>query len=108
MLVCQTTPYTCNCGTTGQSVGAFLARGVTGFGREGNDYVGKGLSGGRIIIRPNTEFRGAGSRQYYLRQYGVVWRDSLVRLSLTVWLENVSLCVIRGDRDCGRNRRPRL
>jgi len=25
---------------------------------EGNDYVGKGLSGGRIIIRPNTEFRG--------------------------------------------------
>lgn len=25
---------------------------------EGNDYVGKGLSGGRIIVRPNTEFRG--------------------------------------------------
>ena len=39
-------------GTAGQSFGAFLARGVslelTG---DGNDYVGKGLSGGRVIVR---------------------------------------------------------
>ena len=46
-------------GTAGQSVGAFLARGITlDLVGEGNDYVGKGLSGGRIIVRPNTEFRG--------------------------------------------------
>ncbi|GGX52746.1 glutamate synthase-related protein [Undibacterium squillarum] len=46
-------------GTAGQSAGAFLAKGVTlDLVGEGNDYVGKGLSGGRIIIRPNTEFRG--------------------------------------------------
>ncbi|MFZ6692317.1 glutamate synthase-related protein [Undibacterium sp. SXout20W] len=46
-------------GTAGQSAGAFLAQGVTlDLVGEGNDYVGKGLSGGRIIIRPNTEFRG--------------------------------------------------
>jgi glutamate synthase (NADPH/NADH) large chain len=46
-------------GTAGQSAGAFLAKGVTiDLIGEGNDYVGKGLSGGRIIIRPNTEFRG--------------------------------------------------
>jgi glutamate synthase (NADPH) large chain len=40
-------------GTAGQSFGAFLARGVT-FELEGdaNDYVGKGLSGGRIVVRP--------------------------------------------------------
>jgi glutamate synthase (NADPH/NADH) large chain len=40
-------------GTAGQSFGAWLARGVT-FELEGeaNDYVGKGLSGGRIIIYP--------------------------------------------------------
>ncbi|MBO6538044.1 MAG: glutamate synthase large subunit [Rhizobiaceae bacterium] len=40
-------------GTAGQSFGAFLARGVS-FSLEGeaNDYVGKGLSGGRIVIRP--------------------------------------------------------
>jgi glutamate synthase (NADPH/NADH) large chain len=46
-------------GTAGQSAGAFLAHGITlDLVGEGNDYVGKGLSGGRIIVRPNTEFRG--------------------------------------------------
>ena len=43
-------------GTAGQSFGAFLAHGVTFhlYG-EANDYVGKGLSGGRIIIQPAPE-----------------------------------------------------
>ncbi|AXK83122.1 glutamate synthase large subunit [Pseudolabrys taiwanensis] len=43
-------------GTAGQSFGAWLAKGVT-FELEGdaNDYVGKGLSGGRIIIKPSTD-----------------------------------------------------
>ncbi len=46
-------------GTAGQSVGAFLAHGITlDLVGDANDYVGKGLSGGRIIVRPNTEFRG--------------------------------------------------
>jgi glutamate synthase (NADPH/NADH) large chain len=46
-------------GTAGQSACAFLAAGITvDLVGEGNDYVGKGLSGGRIIVRPNTEFRG--------------------------------------------------
>ena len=46
-------------GTAGQSAGAFLAHGITlDLVGEANDYVGKGLSGGRIIVRPNTEFRG--------------------------------------------------
>ena len=40
-------------GTAGQSFGAFLAKGVTfDLEGEGNDYVGKGLSGGRIIVKP--------------------------------------------------------
>jgi glutamate synthase (NADPH) large chain len=40
-------------GNAGQSFGAFLAHGVT-FELEGdaNDYVGKGLSGGRLVVRP--------------------------------------------------------
>ncbi|WP_027947316.1 glutamate synthase large subunit [Amycolatopsis taiwanensis] len=40
-------------GTAGQSFGAFLPRGITLrlFG-DANDYVGKGLSGGRIVVRP--------------------------------------------------------
>ena len=40
----------------GQSLGAWLAQGVTvELAGEGNDYVGKGLSGGRIIIYPPAE-----------------------------------------------------
>lgn len=40
-------------GSAGQSFGAFLAKGITFRLRgEGNDYVGKGLSGGRVIITP--------------------------------------------------------
>jgi glutamate synthase (NADPH/NADH) large chain len=47
-------------GTAGQSAAAFLAHGITlDLVGEGNDYVGKGLSGGRIIVRPNKDFRGA-------------------------------------------------
>jgi glutamate synthase (NADPH/NADH) large chain len=43
-------------GNAGQSFGAFLARGVT-FELQGatNDYVGKGLSGGRIVVYPDPE-----------------------------------------------------
>ena len=43
-------------GCAGQSLGAFLARGITiKLAGDGNDYVGKGLSGGKIIIHPPIE-----------------------------------------------------
>ena len=43
-------------GCAGQSFGAFLAPGLTfELSGEANDYVGKGLSGGRIIIKPEPE-----------------------------------------------------
>jgi len=43
-------------GSAGQSFGAFLARGVTfTLAGDANDYVGKGLSGGKLIIRPSTK-----------------------------------------------------
>ena len=46
-------------GTAGQSFGAFLARGITlELTGEANDYVGKGLSGGRIVVKPAQDFRG--------------------------------------------------
>ncbi|MDP2808614.1 MAG: glutamate synthase-related protein [Rhodocyclaceae bacterium] len=46
-------------GTAGQSFGAFLANGITlDLIGEGNDYVGKGLSGGRLVVRPPDAFRG--------------------------------------------------
>ncbi|MEC9344166.1 MAG: glutamate synthase large subunit, partial [Pseudomonadota bacterium] len=45
-------------GTAGQSFGAFLARGVSfNLEGDGNDYVGKGLSGGRIVVRPPRNAR---------------------------------------------------
>jgi len=50
-------------GTGGQSYGAFLASGITFYLiGEANDYTGKGLSGGRVIVRPSIDFRGDATR----------------------------------------------
>jgi glutamate synthase (NADPH) large chain len=47
-------------GSAGQSLGAFLAKGITlTLEGEANDYVGKGLSGGRIIVYPPRASRFA-------------------------------------------------
>jgi glutamate synthase (NADPH/NADH) large chain len=47
-------------GSAGQSMGAFLAKGVTlTLEGEANDYVGKGLSGGRLIVYPPRESKFA-------------------------------------------------
>jgi glutamate synthase (NADPH/NADH) large chain len=82
-------------GTAGQSFGAWLAKGVTlELEGECNDYVGKGLSGGRIIVRPpadagivpeqsiivgNTVLYGAISGECYFR--GVAGERFAVRNS---------------------------
>jgi glutamate synthase (NADPH) large chain len=43
-------------GTAGQSFGAFLMKGVSiDLEGDANDYVGKGLSGGRIVVRPSSK-----------------------------------------------------
>jgi glutamate synthase (NADPH) large chain len=73
-------------GTAGQSFGAWLAKGMTiELAGEGNDYVGKGLSGGRLVIYPpansklvpeeniivgNTVLYGAISGECYFRGVG--------------------------------------
>jgi glutamate synthase (NADPH/NADH) large chain len=45
-------------GTAGQSFGAFLAAGISfDLIGDGNDYVGKGLCGGRIVVRPPDNTR---------------------------------------------------
>ena len=50
-------------GTGGQSFGAFLAKGITLYLiGDANDYTGKGLSGGRIVVRPSIDFRGEAIR----------------------------------------------
>ncbi|MEY3020498.1 MAG: hypothetical protein RLZZ272_1482, partial [Actinomycetota bacterium] len=46
-------------GSAGQSFGAFVTRGVElVLEGEANDYVGKGLGGGRIVVRPPTDDAG--------------------------------------------------
>ena len=50
-------------GTGGQSYGAFLAQGITFYLiGDANDYTGKGLSGGRIVVRPSIDFRGDSTK----------------------------------------------
>lgn len=89
---------TINCmfnGTAGQSFGAFLVKGVTfRLVGDSNDYIGKGLSGGKIIVVPppestfkpeeniiigNTSFYGATSGEAFIR--GVAGERFCVRNS---------------------------
>ena len=96
-------------GSAGQSFGAFLPKGVTlRLEGDANDYVGKGLSGGRVIVRPdraadhlaeysviagNTLAYGATSGELFLR--GRVGERFCVRNSgATVVAEGV------GDHGC--------
>ena len=51
-------------GSAGQSFGAFVPRGITlRLEGDANDYVGKGLSGGRIIVRPPERLRRSSPRR---------------------------------------------
>jgi len=95
-------------GTAGQSFGAFLAHGVTfDLVGEANDYVGKGLSGGRLVVRPpedskivpeksiivgNTVLYGAIAGECYFR--GVAGERFAVRNS-------GALAVVEGVGDHG-------
>jgi len=95
-------------GTAGQSFGAWLAHGVTlDLVGEANDYVGKGLSGGKIIVRPhpnsgikpeesiivgNTVLYGAISGECYFR--GIAGERFAVRNSGAV-------AVVEGTGDHG-------
>jgi glutamate synthase (NADPH/NADH) large chain len=51
-------------GSAGQSFGAFLPRGITlRLEGDANDYLGKGLSGGRLMVRPPAEARFTAEEQ---------------------------------------------
>jgi len=71
-------------GTAGQSFGAWLARGIT-FELEGdtNDYTGKGLSGGRIIVRPTADA-------------GIVPEDSIIVGNTVLYGAIEGECYFRG------------
>ena len=81
-------------GTSGQSFAAFLAKGITfELTGEGNDYVGKGLCGGRIIINPPVAFRGLAHENIIIGNtvmYGATTGESYFR-------------GVAGERFCVRN-----
>jgi glutamate synthase (NADPH) large chain len=95
-------------GTAGQSFGAFVPKGITlRLIGDANDYVGKGLSGGRIVVRPHPDAQftaeqniiagnvilyGATSGELFLR--GVVGERFCVRNS-------GALAVVEGVGDHG-------
>ena len=81
-------------GTSGQSFAAFLAKGITfELTGEGNDYVGKGLCGGRIVIKPPIAFRGISHENIIIGNtvmYGATTGESYFR-------------GVAGERFCVRN-----
>jgi glutamate synthase (NADPH/NADH) large chain len=81
-------------GTAGQSFGAFLARGITlELTGEANDYVGKGLSGGKIVVKPPQEFKGKPSENIIVGNtvlYGAIEGEVFFR-------------GVAGERFCVRN-----
>ena len=63
-------------GSAGQSFGAFLARGVTmRLEGDSNDYLGKGLSGGKIIVHPPKDAGFNPAENIVARQYSALWRN---------------------------------
>jgi glutamate synthase (NADPH/NADH) large chain len=71
-------------GTAGQSFGAFLARGISfDLIGDGNDYVGKGLSGGRIVIRPSDDAK-------------IVAEDSIIVGNTVLYGATEGECYFRG------------
>ncbi|SFL68109.1 glutamate synthase large subunit [Methylobacterium pseudosasicola] len=70
-------------GTAGQSFGAWVAAGVTiELTGHGNDYVGKGLSGGKLIIRPSDALRSPPDRTIMVGNtvlYGAIAGECYIR-----------------------------
>ena len=63
-------------GSAGQSFGAFVPRGITlTLEGDANDYVGKGLSGGKLIVYPPTARDVRRRGQHHHRQRRALRRD---------------------------------
>ncbi|MGE3488710.1 MAG: glutamate synthase large subunit [Vicinamibacterales bacterium] len=70
-------------GSAGQSFGAFLPRGITlTLAGEANDFVGKGLSGGRLVVRPPRNAAFAAEENVIIGNvalYGATSGEAFVR-----------------------------
>ena len=78
----ETIRITCT-GSAGQSFGAFIPRGITlRLEGEANDYVGKGLSGGRLVVVPPRGSRFAAEHNVIIGNvalYGATGGDAFIR-----------------------------
>ncbi|AVF04013.1 glutamate synthase large subunit [Devosia indica] len=71
-------------GTAGQAFGAFLSKGISiDMIGDANDYVGKGLSGGRIVVRPSDKV-------------GIVPEDSIIVGNTVLYGAISGECYFRG------------
>ena len=70
-------------GTSGQSLAAFLAAGVTiDLTGQANDYVGKGLSGGKLIVKPDPTTKAVPERSIIVGNtvlYGAIAGEAYFR-----------------------------
>jgi glutamate synthase (NADPH/NADH) large chain len=84
-------------GTAGQSFGAFLAHGITlDLVGDANDYVGKGLSGGRVIVRPaRVPWR---SDRNIIVGNTVLYGATAAKPSSAAWPASASRCATRAPR----------
>ena len=97
-------------GTAGQSFGAWLAHGVTlELEGEANDYVGKGLSGGRIIVYPPAQATAIVPEEIdHRRQHGALRRDRRRVLFPRRRRRALRRAQLRRHRGRRGHRRPRL
>ena len=88
---------------------AFLPRGVTlTLEGEANDYVGKGLSGGRVVIYPPQEFRLLAGREHSGRATLSCMARPAARSFSMAWRGAICGAELRRDRGCRGGWRSRL
>ena len=93
-------------GSAGQSFGAFVPRGVTlTLEGDANDFVGKGLSGGRLIVYPPRAATIRGRGEHHHRQRRALRRDE--RRGVRPRDRGRALCRPQQRRRGGRRRRGR-
>ena len=96
-------------GSAGGSFAAFLARGITlELTGDANDYVGKGLSGGRVVVRQPPEARRRSDAEHHRREHGALRSDRGRGVFPGCRRRALRRAQFRRGRGGGRHRRPWL
>ncbi len=96
-------------GSAGQSFGAFIPKGMTlELEGDANDYLGKGLSGGKIIVYPSKRFGVCRRRKHHHWQRGILRRHERRGVHLRHGGRTVRRAQQRRERGRRGHRRSRL